>query len=320
MTLKHTWLAVAVAAIAAAACAEATHACGGGEAVTVNGSSYCVYKQNIVIVGGFDCPASMPYRRDFERATVCGDHGFDDIDVAEDICARVFVPCTEPAQSDAGPPPVSCRDQVCDLPHAASACVRGECTIASCDEGFGDCDADADNGCETSLHDDPASCGACGWRCAIACCADGHCGQCTTEQTACLEDGTCTLPGAEGFCSFVTLGPCAIARCLPGFFDCNATPADGCESNRPCECRPRVEICDRQDNDCDERIDEDCEAYTADAGTCPPGLADCNEDATDGCETALNTDGNCGTCAEYCALGCVVVDVDTEPACRQPME
>ena len=123
----------------AGGCAEATRPCGGdGTTVQAGGGDYCVYRASIVIVGGFECPASMPFRMDFDTATVCGNRGFDDLDVPQDICERAFVPCTDDP-SDAGP-------------------------IAQCDAGRGDCDQDPRNGCETALTT-LSNCGACGVPC-----------------------------------------------------------------------------------------------------------------------------------------------------------
>lgn len=51
-------------------------------------------------------------------------------------------------------------------PHAQPSCTEGRC-IATCESGYGDCDGDATNGCESRL-DDVHSCGACGSVCALA--------------------------------------------------------------------------------------------------------------------------------------------------------
>lgn len=50
---------------------------------------------------------------------------------------------------------------VCSAPNATMACTGGNCVVAACNEGFGDCDNDPLNGCETSLNTD-ANCGTCG--------------------------------------------------------------------------------------------------------------------------------------------------------------
>ncbi len=47
-------------------------------------------------------------------------------------------------------------------------CAGGVCPIAGggCIAGFGDCDGNAANGCETRLSNDPNNCGCCGIVCA----------------------------------------------------------------------------------------------------------------------------------------------------------
>jgi hypothetical protein len=48
---------------------------------------------------------------------------------------------------------------------AGQACVKGTCTITACQAGFGDCDGQAADGCETSVLDNPNHCGSCGRHC-----------------------------------------------------------------------------------------------------------------------------------------------------------
>ncbi len=222
-------------------CAEATNsnACGDGDAVTVNGESYCVYRESVVIVGGFDCPASMPYRIDFQHATVCGNHGFDGVDVPEDVCARVFVPCTEP-EPDGGARPcddgfADCNEisadgcetalntvtdcgacgVTCSTPNGSSTCERGQCALLACDVGFGDCDADPNNGCETALNT-LSNCGVCGAECSgdSVSCASGTClptrdncssGVFYTTVAECQETGlTCFALANGNTCALCT--------------------------------------------------------------------------------------------------------------------
>jgi hypothetical protein len=191
-------------------CADETSHCGDGEAVDVNGASYCVYKESIVIVGGFDCPASMPYRIDFEQATVCGSHGFGDVDVPQDICARVLVPCTEPEpepEPDAG---------VCNN-------VRGDCNDVATD------------GCETPLNTS-SDCGVCG----VACSGD---------NVTC-ESGTC-LPTREN---------CSNGIVYASVEECQDTP-------RTCFTLPNGDTC----GVCTGALDctsIDCSGYSA--PTLPP--------------------------------------------------
>jgi len=66
--------------------------------------------------------------------------------------------------------------------NASPACRDGRCRLA-CATGFGDCNGDADDGCETNLLTSTRNCGACGTRCSgatNACCA----GVCSAD-TAC---------------------------------------------------------------------------------------------------------------------------------------
>ncbi len=58
--------------------------------------------------------------------------------------------------------------------HASSTCAAATCGIL-CSAGFGDCDGDATNGCETDLSTTVAHCGRCGGACASGVCAGGVC-------------------------------------------------------------------------------------------------------------------------------------------------
>ena len=89
---------------------------------------------------------------------------------------------------------------VCPAPAGASAvCVGSTCTVA-CASGFGDCDGDPENGCETSLTTD-AACGACGAVCDPA-------------------NGTGSCQG----------GACRVTACDAGFGDCDNRANTGCET------------------------------------------------------------------------------------------
>ncbi|MEZ4310934.1 MAG: hypothetical protein R3F14_23070 [Polyangiaceae bacterium] len=62
--------------------------------------------------------------------------------------------------------------------HASAACTAGACSLV-CDAGYGDCDGDPQNGCETPL-DTTDHCGACGTACSAytdggAACIAGSC-------------------------------------------------------------------------------------------------------------------------------------------------
>jgi hypothetical protein len=77
-------------------------------------------------------------------------------------------------------------------------CDAGEC--AACQSGFGDCDSNGANGCETNLTSDVNNCGACNLVC----------------QTA---NGT---PACRS-------SACEIGACNTGFADCDGNADNGCE-------------------------------------------------------------------------------------------
>ncbi len=131
-----------------------------------------------------------------------------------------------------------CGD-VCTLPNATPECTGGVCMIASCNPGFGDCNNNPADGCETSLANDPNNCGGCG--------------------------EVCTLPNATPEC---TGGVCMIASCNPGFGDCNNNPADGCETslaNDPNNCGGCGVVC---------ATGQMCTSGSC-VSSCPPGQTLC---------------------------------------------
>lgn len=64
----------------------------------------------------------------------------------------------------------------CSASNGTAGCVAGACTVTSCDAGFGDCDGNAANGCETNINTNASHCAACGIRCPPpSSCFDGEC-------------------------------------------------------------------------------------------------------------------------------------------------
>ncbi len=122
----------------------------------------------------------------------------------------------------------------CALANATAACASGACLVASCNGGFGNCNAAASDGCEVNLNTTPTSCGACGRACA--------------------------LPNASGVgCAG---GSCTVTACAGGFDNCDGNPANGCEASlaTAANCgacgRMPAEACNLADDNCNGACDE----------------------------------------------------------------
>lgn len=92
--------------------------------------------------------------------------------------------------------------RVCETAaNQAATCDDGKCS-AACADGFGDCNLDPSDGCETDVMSTAAHCGSC--------------------------DQSCLQPGhSEGSCS---AGVCGFGGvCEMGFDDCDNDPGNGCE-------------------------------------------------------------------------------------------
>ena len=204
---------------------------------------------------------------------------------------------------------------MCAAPlNSTATCAMGACGF-TCTTGFGNCDTNPANGCETNLTNNGLHCGMCGNACAPPANAFSTC--------------------AAGRCSF---------GCLTNFADCDGNPANGCEANlltsgtncgvcgRTCGsgqvcgagacmaiCPTGSTLCSgvcvntQADNNncgaCGQRCVAGANATAACTTgrcgiTCNPGFADCNGNPVDGCEVNTQTTvGNCGRCGNVCPSG-----------------
>lgn len=202
---------------------------------------------------------------------------------------------------------------VCSTNNGTPSCTAGRCAI-TCRSGYGDCNGQVGDGCETNTTSTPAHCGACGRRCALA------------HATAGCAANTCT-----------------IAVCDPGWADCDGNAANGCETDttsapahcgacenacrtgQVCSASRCTNICGPPTTFCSGR----CVNLTTDpancgaCGTlcsypngnggcrsgrcylagCNTGWGDCDQNASNGCEINLSsTPSSCGACGAACAL------------------
>lgn len=174
--------------------------------------------------------------------------------------------CTQDIATD----PNNCGDcgKKCDTTNGAATCVGGSCQI-SCAPGYGDCDNNAANGCETNLNTTASACGACNTPC-----SSNH--------------GTPTCAG----------GQCSI-QCAAGFVDCNTDArTDGCEANintNPANCGGCGQACSTNNGT------RSCSGGNC-AIACNSGFGDCDGNArTNGCERSLRTVTDCGACNTACS-------------------
>ncbi len=211
----------------------------------------------------------------------------------------------------------------CNLPNATSTCSGGVCVIDFCDPGYADCNNNATDGCEVNIDNGPNNCGSCGSVCSLAnatsSCSGGVCVidfcdpgylDCNGNPSDGCEVNTdndpnncgscgsvCSLANATSTCSG---GVCVIDFCDPGYLDCNGNPSDGCEvniDNDPNNCGSCGFVCSLAN------ATSSCSGGVCVIDFCDPGYADCNNNATDGCEVYTDNDpNNCGSCGFVCSL------------------
>jgi hypothetical protein len=208
------------------------------------------------LCNAYECPA--PY------ATCPGTSGLCTTNLATDIehCGACDNEC---------PNSLPIRQKL----HASFACAKSRCQML-CAGPFGDCNGLVDDGCETSLDDDPMNCGLCGVACkAGEICWKGGCG-CPSGYTQC-GDSCVQLDQDDSNC-----GACG--------HQCTDPPPDAGPTVWPCG--PSV-VPPASGVNC---LAAKCGVH------CSPGFGNCNTDACgDGCETFLLTDhDHCGACGNKC--------------------
>jgi hypothetical protein len=166
-------------------------------------------------------------------------------------------------------------------PHAVASCAAGACRH-TCETGYGDCDGNAENGCETDLSGSLANCGACGV--------------------------TCSRANASAVC---VMGTCSLGMCSPLSGNCDGNPANGCETplNAPQHCGGCGVVCAPGNV-----VNADCLTGACDYTVCAGGYGDCDTQRANGCETPLDTVENCGGCGTACVPGSRCVN----GTCRSP--
>jgi len=148
-------------------------------------------------------------------------------------------------------------------------CNGGVCN--ACPAGKADCNSLPFDGCEVPLATDVKNCGACNKVCLLA----------NAQSSTCAASA------------------CQIEACKAGFLDCDKKPDNGCEiesATDPANCGACGNACPAVAN-----AKATCELGKCAKFVCNPGFADCDGDASNGCEVNLTNDlANCGACKESC--------------------
>jgi hypothetical protein len=189
------------------------------------------------------------------------------------------------------------------------ACVRGSCVVA-CSPGQLQC-----AGRCTSIDTDNANCGGCGNACASGqVCSHGQCSAtCASDLTVCGDHCVDTAhdPTGCGSCGHVcpfagnALPVCAQGTCgtvcQTHYADCNGDPNDGCEVNTDTS----AANCGRCGKGCSyPAANSACTGGQCTFVSCSPNYGNCDNDASNGCETNLFYDTkNCTACGNVCPLG-----------------
>jgi len=116
-------------------------------------------------------------------------------------CATSFGDCDGVASNgcevDLGNDPANCSacGRACSVANGTASCSAGACRVAACNTGWGDCDADPGNGCESDLTVLHAHCGRCDRSCPSAqLCISGTCS--TPPFFRSCRDVRSLVPGA----------------------------------------------------------------------------------------------------------------------------
>jgi hypothetical protein len=203
----------------------------------------------------------------------------------------------------------SCGTNCQTLPNSAgNGCSAGTCSI-TCTPGFGDCDKNPTNGCETNLLNGAANCGACGNACAVANgtpqCTNGACGVagCDAGFTNC-GNSCSTLQADQNNC-----GACGSVCSLTSGIGTAVCASGSC--TRTCKAGLNQTLCGTGCSDLSSDPDNcgacgsACNAIPNAAGscnqgsclyTCNPGLLGCSGV----CVNAKVDTNNCGACGNVC--------------------
>jgi hypothetical protein len=260
---------------------EAAESCELPNAVAGCAGGVCVVTSCQGLYGDCDHDPANGCERSLDSVDHCGvcdercvelDRALE-VDCVQGVCSPLV--CEPGFDNCDGEPENGCEAKLDTLQHCGGcnvectgdSCAGGVCSGLACEDGLADCDGDVGNGCEVSLST-VTDCGVCGNACARA------------NATVACEEGKCKL-----------------AKCKPGFDNCDGDQANGCETSLDTvsDCGECGKVCTVQGGT------PSCAGGICTAASCDEGFADCDGEIGNGCETSLRTLENCGVCGQACS-------------------
>jgi hypothetical protein len=155
--------------------------------------------------------------------------------------------------------------------HATATCSASVCSAPLCNGGYGDCNLNPADGCESNVTADPSNCGGCG-------------NVCSTSGSAHVSSNACV----SGQCD---------PKCSPSFLTCDNNKLNGCEADSSMD-RNNCGACGSV---CSTAAAAHVTANACSGGdcnpTCSPPWGDCDGNGNNGCEVDTSTTRtSCGGC------------------------
>ena len=112
------------------------------------------------------------------------------------------------------PYPSATVSSPCSVPNGQGYMYNGVCTVSYCNAGYYNCDAIQTNGCESASS-----------------CSSSTPAPTLSSSSPTPNPSACSLPNAQAYYS---AGVCVISSCNAGYYDCDHSPSNGCESASSC--------------------------------------------------------------------------------------
>ncbi|HEY3233932.1 MAG TPA: hypothetical protein VGJ84_04415 [Polyangiaceae bacterium] len=245
------------------------------------------------------------------------------------LCGTSCVSTSDPLTGCAA---VSCT--ACILPQTTTAkCTSGACDVQACANGWGNCNAQAADGCEYPVSQDPEHCGSCSRVCngtnvaALECSGSLCTSSCTLGSGNCVRPSGGTDDGCETNTSSTATQCGSCSNVCPAGFRCTSSLCEctpGGASNGGCKTGTGSPNCNAGLCVCGGTTCAHGEFCSSGACSCNSGAA-CSGGQTccqtpAGCKD-LNTDAaSCGACGRACTTGFIcaagLCECDSDADCN----